>query len=169
MKSDWSFSESLSLSRSKEDETSPVRINAGQRARWQPQQLKSPVSGVAIHVGLHGAAKGKARLTPRIHVCRPLRRCQTDMSYREHSETINHRPPSSCEAATCPTSRTVHEATDGPKQTAADSPRIPIKSPAELVMRLLVHSELNGHHCSASKEPRRENPQYRLNCRAMRK
>lgn len=31
------------------------------------------------------------RLTPRTHVCRPLKRRQTDRSRSKHSETINHR------------------------------------------------------------------------------
>ena len=78
-----------------------LTITASQCARWQLKPPRSLTAEFMLDYTVQQSAS--ARLTPRSSVCRPLKRCQTDMSYSEHSETINHRPQSSCEAATCPT------------------------------------------------------------------
>ena len=66
------------------------RDSFGNKFTLAAKTTEVSVCTLAIHVGLHGAAKCKGSSHPKKPCL--LKRCQTDTSRSKHSETINHRP-----------------------------------------------------------------------------
>lgn len=63
----------------------------GWHAHWQLKPLRSLAAQLPFMLDYTVQKSARAHLTPRIHICRPVKHCQTDRSYSKHSETINHR------------------------------------------------------------------------------